>query len=210
MAARLKLFIDWYSKKLVRGLNDPGPFALPSFYQGDVVPMQVYVVAPNGIYYSQENVGSMALKFAVSATPTGTPTTPAPFVTEFAWSKDTSDGSGFFYSEGVAFNTAELNTFLGAEASKTAYLEMEITEASTITTILQTPVTIKAEIVETGTLTVADGQTPLSLEAANQLYAGKVMGAGETIIMKSPDGSVGVILGVNNDGSLRQDPIQFT
>jgi len=206
MAARLKLTVDWTKKKLIRSRSSITPFTLPAFFQGDVVPMQIQIVEPSasgGVNaHDLLDIGSMAMKLGVSDVPTGTPTTPAPFVTLFSWSKDTNEG--FFYGE-VAFNTTELNTFLGASASAEAYLELEITEGTAITTILQEKITIKSEVVETGTLAVAPGETALSLEVAAQMFAKKFMNPGETITFVSEDSLTRRITGVRNDKSAQDD-----
>jgi len=74
MAARLKLYVDWLNKKLVTSVSNQGSFTLPKFYQGDVLPMQVYIVEPDGTGLGQSLVSNdnMALKLAVSDTPIGT------------------------------------------------------------------------------------------------------------------------------------------
>lgn len=206
MAARLKLTVDWFAKRLIRSPSSSTPFTLPAFFQGDIVPVQVQIVEPTsggGVNsFDIVPVSGMALKLGVSDTPTGTPTTPAPFVTQFTWSQDTN--SNFFFAD-VAFNTANLNTFLGASASKTAYLELEITDGSYITTILQDVITIKSEVIETGSLSVAPGQTALSMEVALQLFPKKMMNAGETLTFVSPDGLRRRITGVRDDGSAQDD-----
>lgn len=198
--------MDWFNKRLIKSRYSSSPFVLPAFFQGDIVPIQIQIVEPNPAGgpndYVVPEIGSMGLKLAVSATPTGTPTTPAPFVTQFTWSQNTNES--YFYAD-VAFNTTELDTFLGSAASATAYLEIEVTESSSITTVLQETFTIKAQIIETGTLTVAAGQTPLSFELANQLFARKLMNPGETLTIPSPDGTRRRILGCNDDGSAQDD-----
>jgi hypothetical protein len=205
MAARLTLFVDWYNKKLVKGLEDPGVFTLPARTQGENLPMQIYLVKPSGIYYAQENIASMSMKLAVANAPEATP-----FVTAYSWSKDTSDGNGYFYTD-VDFNTGALDTWMDGSATKNAYMEMEITEDNSVSTIYTTSsLTINAFTVPAGTTTVAPGQTALSLEVGNQIYVSKKMGNGESIMIPSPNGNWGTVLRTNNDGSFETTKIALT
>jgi len=206
MAARLKLYCDWYNKRLVKGLTDPGVFTMPARTQGEVLPMQVYLVSPNGaLKFNQENIAGMSLKLAVAEAPEA-----APFVTAYAWSTDTSDGNGFFYTE-VDFNTVALDTFMAGAAYQTAYMELEITEGTSVSTIYRNDaLRINATTVPAGSTTVTPGQTALSLEVGNQIYVSKKMSAGESIMIPSPNGEWGTVLRTNNDGSFETTKIALT
>lgn len=203
MAAALKLYIDTFRKRLVTSDSNGAIFNLPAFFQGDVVAMVIQLLEPDpsvGINgYTKPDISSMSLKFAVSATPTGTAGGPTPFVTQFTWTKDTTNR---LFTANVAFNTTELNTWLGSAASRNdAYMEIEITEGSAVTTVLQQVFTINAEVIESSTSSVAAGQTALSLETALATFVKFVGNAGETITLTSPDGTKQRILGVDNDGN---------
>lgn len=210
MPARLKLTVDWFNKKLIKSNSNSAPYTLPKFYQGDVVPFFIQVVEPdpNGgpNDYVVVDLSSAALKFAVSDTPTGSAGGPSPFVAQTSWTYDTVN-QGFTAT--VAFNTAALNTYLGSSRTASPWMELEITEiisgTSAITTIWQGQITLDAEINEVSTLTVPAGSTPLSLEIASQLFAKKIMEAGETLTFTSPDGNSLRILGVRNDKSGQDD-----
>lgn len=208
MPARLKLYVDWINKKLLLGPNNRGGFQLPPFFQGDVVPFQVYIVEQNPDHPSAQIVlpiDNMSLKVAFGEAPTGTAGGPSPFVTQFSWSKNLSEN---YFHANVALNTAGLNAWLGAAAQRVdAYLEIEITEDTGVTTAFQGIATIKAELIEAATLAVAAGETPLSLEMALQMFLKKLSDPGDTWTAVSPDGTRQRVLGVRNDGSAQDDPL---
>ena len=209
MAARLKLYVNWFEKRFQQGLRNGGTFTLPTFYQGDIVPMQIYLLEPDAdagpTSYSKVDISNMALQLAVGPTPVGNAVETL-IVTQFSWSKNTQEN--YFYAD-VAFNVAGVATLLGAAASATAYLELEVTEGSSKTTLIQQQITIKAELIEAASLTVTAGSTPLSLEVAMQLFAMKRMGPGETFTLVGPGNAKGVQLGANDDGSLQTDSIDL-
>jgi len=208
MAARLKLTVDWFNKTLIRSSTSQTPFILPSFFQGDIVPFQVTIVEPDpdGSIndYLKPDISNMALKLAVGAQPVGTAGTPTPFVTQFTWSKNTQES--FFYAD-VAFNTGDLDTWLGSNSSKEAYIELEITELSAVTTIYQGTVTIKAELIEGTTASVQPGETALSLEAARQMFCPRMLEPGGQLIFPSLDGTKRTVLYTDDDGSWHEDTL---
>lgn len=203
MPARLKLYVNWFEKRLVKGPSNPGTFTLPTFYQGDTVPMQVTLLEPDPDGgpndFVKVDIDDMALSLAVGTAPTGTSGGPTPLVTQFVWSKDTAEK--YFYAD-VAFSTSGINDHLGSAAEKTdLYLELQITESTSVTTIWQGTIKVRAEVIEATTASVAAGATPLSKEEANQIYARKFMDPGETITFVSEDGTRRRIIGVHDDGS---------
>lgn len=206
MAARLKFYIDWLNKKLVKSDSNGGLFIPPVFYQGDVIPMQVYIVEPDPDGTDNDFVSpaidNMALSMAVSDTPTGSSGGPTPFVTQYTWSKDTNEK--YFYAE-VAFNTAELNTFIGSARTTTGYMEFQITEGTAITTAWQGTITIDAEVIEASSASVAPGETALSLEAASQIFVKRQLENGGQIRIPSPDGTKLTVLWTDNDGTFHMD-----
>jgi hypothetical protein len=210
MAARLKLYIDWTNKRLQQGLRNTGTFNLPTFFQGDIVPVQVYLLEPDPdsgpTSFSKIDISNIALLLAVNAAPPVGNGVDTPIITQYTWQKNTQES--YFYAD-VAFNTAGVGTLLGASASAPAYLEIEATEGAGKTTLIQQSITIKAEIIEAGSLSVAAPATPLSLEVAMQLFAMKRMGAGETLTLVGPGNAKGVQLGANDDGSLQTDTIDL-
>jgi hypothetical protein len=84
-------------------------------------------------------------------------------------------------------------------------MEIEITEATGVTTIYQSdpqePIKLRAEIIESDAVDVPAGLTPLSLEVAMQLFPQFINEKGRTITFKSPSETYERIIGVNDDGS---------
>lgn len=205
MAARQKIYIDWLNKKLKAGPNTETPFQFSKLFQGDVVPYQVTIIEPdptNPTRYQIVDNANMALKMAVSDTPIGTASSPTPFVTQFTWTKDSSLKA---FTADVDFTTTELNTFLGANDELEAWLEFEITEGSAVLTAWQGPVTIRADVIEASTATVAAGETALTLEAAKQMFVTWLWEDGRQMKSVSADGTRATLLYTDDDGSWHQD-----
>ena len=209
MAARLKLYIDWYNKRLQQGLRNSGLFTLPTFYQGDIVPLQIYLLEPDSdggpTSFSKVDISNIALSMAVGAAPVGN-AAETPIATQYSFSKNTVES--YFYGD-LALNVAGVSTLIGAAASATAYLEIQATEGSSITTLIQQQITIKAEMIEAGSLAVAPAQTPLSMEVALQLFCKKRMDPGETITLVAPAGLKGIVKGALDDGSELSESIDL-
>ena len=200
MAASIKLWCDILNRRLVKANNSITPFVLPAFSQGDVIPLRVYILehdAENGTNaFTYPDISSMTMKLAVYDDLIAT----TPLVTQFSWSKQTTTTPHYFHAS-VDFNTAAVGTWLDAATTKDAYLELEITESSNIVKIYKSAVTIKAEMISTGSQSVAAGLTPLSREEAISLFAQKYMPAGETITFRTADGTAFRTIGVRKDGT---------
>lgn len=207
MAATLKLYVDWFSKSLITNPGSITPFVMPPFFEGDTVPIRITILEPdpNGSVNSfiYPPIDNMSLKLGVSDTPTGTAGGPALLVSQFVWTKVT--GSKPYFEATVAFNSGALGAFIGAAASATAFLELEITEGAAVTTIYQGQITIKAEVIESGSVAVVPGLTALDLDTAMALFLPRRSEAGATWTSTSPNGLVHRTLGVRDDGSGQDD-----
>jgi len=206
MASRLKLTVNWSTRSLIISYRNAGSYKLPTFFQGDVVPIQIQFVEPNPNKGPNDfnilDVSSMAIRFGIGSTPTGTAGGPAPYITQYTWSKDTNEN--YVYAN-VAFNTAGVATAIGSAASTTAYLEIEVTEGSAVSTVIQELITIKAEVLEAASVEVAPGETSLSLEVAAQMFLKKHADPGDTLTMPSQDGTKITVLYTHDDGSWREE-----
>ena len=207
MAARLKLYVDWFSHKLKNGPN-AGSFTLPSLYQGAILPMQVQIIEPNSggnpNQYDIVDPTNLGLQLAIFATqPIGTASTPVAIVTQFSWS--TSESTKAFQAD-VKLNTAALNSHIAAATSVAAWLELKVTEGGATTPIFQSKITIAAGGIEATTASVPAGETPLSMEVASQMFATRFMEKGDAIIFQSQDETKHIKVFADNDNSFHSDP----
>lgn len=208
MAATLKLYIDTFRRILVTSPTNSQQFTLPPLFQGDIQAVQIQFLEPDPIEgessYTAPDISNMSLNFAIGQQPTGSAGGPSPFVTQFSWTKDIPN---HIFTAEVALNTAGLDAWLASASSRSdACLEVEVNEGTSRTTYLQlNSVTIKAELIESGTLSVAAGLTAISREEANATFLQKASGAGDTWTALSPNGTYRIIYGVNDDGSAKAD-----
>lgn len=205
MAATLKLYVDWFAKKLVTSKTSAASFSLPTFYYGEVFPFQITLLEPNPAVgwngYAVVNNANIGLKLIVSSVAVDTGTTLA---TQYSWTKDTVEMT---FSAEVGFNTAAIDTWLSTDATKTAYLEIQITEGTVVSTVYKTAITIGASQLTPSTQQVPAGETPLSQEVAKAMFVQKMMGAGESITLTSADGTKQGVLYWGDDGVLHADSL---
>jgi len=215
MAGELSLFIDVEQKKLVTSFYNTAEFVLPPFMQGETVALQIFPVkrvSPASISapHSYVSLSGATVKVGIcggTGTPTGTQSDPTPTVIAF---QDSFSAITNGFSGTLDLNTSDVASFLGSEASKASTFEIEITpSAGTPKKYIQVPCTIKAAVIES-TSTVP---TPLPLYyTKNEVDAGfvkKIGGNGDSIELRSENGTWGVIIRLTNDGVLEMNPFQL-
>lgn len=199
----LDLYLNIHTKEPQISDISQSRFVLPDFFQGDKVPMRLHLLKPDptGDFNAFERppIDNLSVKLGVSDQPIGTAGTPTLLVSEFSWTKDVDED---IFSAVVNFNTTEINTFLGSEFKKTAYLEIEVTDSSNsaIYTILQKEITLKAQVVEPASSSVPAGETPLSLEMATGLFVPYRLAPGRTITFVDESETWDCIIGTNTNG----------
>lgn len=200
MASRLKLYVDWYNKKLQASLASRGPASLPALYQYDVLPLQIYVVepdpdaGPNGT--SIIPVSGKALQVGISGSMEGT-------VIASQNVFDTNTDENYFFAN-LALNSAALDSFL-TEDSKTVYFEIEMVEGTATTTLLQATSSLRRVVLTDAAVGTVPGQTPVSLEMMNQMFLKKYADPGDRLILPSEDEVYKTELYTGNDGSFHTD-----
>ena len=193
----LKLNVNWFSKTLVRSSTYGGVFALPTFTEGDIVPIVIKILEPTedgSLQYSVPDISNISLSFQVEDSD-GDPV----IVYQPTWTKDVGAGT---FSALVDFNTAALGTWIGAATSKYAVVKIKRTDADgSVVTMFQEDVTIVANLSGATPSAPMTGTTLLTLEAASAMFAKKLMDAGDTITFRTQDGTVGRTIGVKKDGA---------
>ena len=209
MASLLKLYVDTERNKLVKSASSTQEVTLPTFFQGDVVPISVTLLAP-------KTTGGIADPYSIvtdSYTIKIGLTTPHPTAgqeTVHTNSNLTQNGDTNEHEGTLLLNANGVGTLLGSTTSATAQLEIEArTGSGTYSTELMREVTVKADGLKTSTpVDLASDTYPTTAEA-NATFVSKIGTAGDSITLVSPDGTKGIILYCTNNGEFKSDNITF-
>jgi hypothetical protein len=211
--AQLDLYVDTFGQSLVTGPNNPAPFQLPNFKQGDTVNFRVFLLMRNVNYpnsvvgfpaFSIVPVGPLTLKMAIGdKAGTGTGNLVA---SQFTWAKS-ADGTNF--TGALALNTTEMNTAIAAAASVQKWFEIEFLQAGLSTTCFQRQITIDADVIKESGVVPVPGQTNATTDYVNATFL-KKDGTGDSADVKvwaSRDGTKKVLQYVDDDGEMKFDKI---
>jgi hypothetical protein len=202
-ASLLKLTIDRQNLQLVAGGGtvQAGVLQIPGLFQSNTLGLRIQVVDPTGDFttpYSIVDLNGSGMRVSVGDTPTGSAGGPSPLTLQdtFVW-----DAVNKWFAADIALNTAAIDAFLGAAASKLAYFEVNLTGGGARTTILQTAFTLKAVVDELTAVVPTPTDQYLTKAESLAMFAKFLNDLGAVIVLKSPNGVYGRELGVNNDGS---------
>lgn len=155
MANSLKLYVDTQNNKLVQSDTDSSDFTLPTFFQGDVLAVELKLLEPNttGGLTTPFNVISTSYSVKIAI---GTPHPIPASSTVYTNATLTFDSGTNTYSGNLILNntgTPSIESLLGSDSSKTATFEVEVSGGSNYSTECQEIVTIKADSIKSGTPT---------------------------------------------------------
>lgn len=202
--AQFDLYIDTVSGTLVTGPLNPTLATMPRLTQGDTISLRIYLLARTTTYplsspFSVINNANLSLKVALG--PKNGTAGSTLYTQQFTWAKDAANQ--YFYAD-LPLNTTAINTLIGAAESATAWFEVEYTQNGFPTTVFQQSVTVHAEVIETGSITLPAGETALSVEVANATFL-KPENNGFTLVNPTTGQRMAVYLA--DDGSLRAELI---
>ena len=208
MAALLKLYVDTERNKLVKSSTSTQEVTLPTFFQGDVVPISVTLLEPKsggGISDPYSIVGdAYTVKIGL--------TTPhATSGSETVHTNSNLTQSAENEHEGtLLLNATAVTTLLGSGTSADCQLEIEArTGSGTYSTELMRQVSVKADGLKTSTPVDLASETYPTTAEATATFAAKIGEAGDSITLVSPDGTKGIILYCTNDGEFKSDNVTF-
>jgi len=208
MAALLKLYVDTERNKLVKSSTSTQEVTLPTFFQGDVVPISVTLLEPKsggGISDPYSIVGdAYTVKIGL--------TTPhATSGSETVHTNSNLTQSAENEHEGtLLLNATAVTTLLGSGTTADCQLEIEArTGSGTYSTELMRQVTVKADGLKTSTPVDLATETYPTTAEATATFAAKIGEAGDSITLVSPDGAKGIILYCTNDGEFKSDNVTF-
>jgi len=208
MAALLKLYVDTERNKLVKSSTSTQEVTLPTFFQGDVVPISVTLLEPKsggGISDPYSIVGdTYTVKIGL--------TTPhATSGSETVHTNSNLTQSAENEHEGtLLLNATAVTTLLGSGTSADCQLEIEArTGSGTYSTELMRQVSVKADGLKTSTPVDLASETYPTTAEATATFAAKIGESGDSITLVSPDGTKGIILYCTNDGEFKSDNVTF-
>ena len=153
MANSLKLYVDTQNNKLVQSDTDASDFTLPTFFQGDVLAVELKLLEPNttGGLTTPFNVisTSYTVKVAIGTTDASSSTVHTNATLTFSSSTNTYTGNLILNNTG----TPSIASLLGSSASATATFEIEVSGGGNYSTEVQEQITVKADTIKTGTPT---------------------------------------------------------
>lgn len=203
--AQYSLYVDTNSGTLVSGTASTISGVMPKLVQGDTISLRIYLLERTSTYpisspYSVVNISNISLRVGIGQK-TGTSGT-ALVTQQFTWAKDLTNN--YFYAD-LPLNTAGIETLIGAASSGSAWFEIEMTQGGFPTTVFQQQVTIEAEVIETGSISVPAGLTALTAEEASATYLRK---QNDGFVLTCPtDSTVKAYLYLGADGALHVEPI---
>lgn len=203
----LKLYVDVQNRRLVTSTRNSTVFVLPSFVQGDVMAVELYLLEPN-------TSGGLSSPLTLLTDTTYTvkigivtphPTSPtAHSVLTLTADPDHANNGRYYGSFPLG---AGITSLLGSATSASATFEIELSSAGDIDTPVQVACTVKAAGISSSTPDTAAGDTYPTHAEANNTYVKKTGDAGAGFTLTSPDGTKSVYIWVDNDGVLHNDPI---
>jgi hypothetical protein len=201
----IKLAINRQTKALV----DFGgsATAIPRLFQGDTQDFIFIIVDPPssvGSPYTRVDVGSLNLRVSIGATPTGTAGGPTPLTLDTTWTWDSSLKQ---FTGSLALNTAAIAAHIGALDSASARFEVKLDNAGALDTILHETFNLAAPVDENTTTAPSPTTEYFSAAQSDNRYVKKIGEAGGTILLVSPDGTKGIEIGCNNDGTFSVIPV---
>ncbi len=209
MAALLKLYVDTERNKLVKSASSTQEVTLPTFFQGDVVPISVTLLEPKTGGGIADPFSIVTDSYTVKIGLT-TPHATSGSETVHTNSNLTQNGTTNEHEGTLLLNATGVTTLLGSGTSATAQLEIEArTGSGTYSTELMREVTIKADGLKSSTPVDLATETYPTTAEATATFAAKIGSAGDSITLVSPDGAKGIILYCTNDGEFKSDNVTF-
>jgi hypothetical protein len=198
----MNLYIDIDRKVAVQGKSNNTFRPVPPFTQGDGEPMVIYLLKNwSGTTYEYVPVSGITLQVALGSK---SGSTTVYYTQQFTWTPST-DLANPYWSATLPMNTNGINALLGSKETATAWLEVKKIESAVALVVLSKKVIVEGTVIKPATLTVPANQTPLSAEAANAAFLGRVITGSFDVI--NPTTGKGFRVSAAEDGTPKEDPI---
>lgn len=174
------------------------PFALPNFNKYETVPLAITIVEPDlnavGIgRFARTDISPLSLLVSINQTYDSA----TPLAQQASWIKDEIDN--VFIGE-LVLNVAAMNTYIGANATVPAFLEIEWSEGTARSKVVL-PVTLQNAVTQPGSAGPAPATEYYTKPETNAQFVSKVMPQGEQITITSVGNLYQRILGVDDGGN---------
>lgn len=204
----LRLYTDIQNRVRVKSFTDAGKAGALTLRQGEQPTIYLAFLdnanatagEPFTSYYKPSGLG---IKLGISQTVTGGTDDLLAF--QDTWS---ADGNGF--SARLNLNTSEIATALATAGSIPAYLEIETTEpADYPIKWIQERITIQAGVIDDASMVPVPVSEFYTKNEALATFLKKTGAAGEEWVSTSPNGLWQRVMGVNDDGTRKDDVIEL-
>lgn len=205
------LYIDVDGGMLVESETSTAEATLPAFVQGDTVALSIYLLRRSDSYpvaigglspFSKINPSGLALRVGIG-TPTSAVGSGSPIVYQNSWSIDSNEKC---FNGTLYFTPSACATALGSSTSVQLTLEVEVAESGAYSTVLQTNITLRAELIESTAPEVAQPEDEFYTKAqCNALFMPRTGEAGSQLVLKSPSGTKTCYIWLDDGGELHQD-----
>lgn len=197
--ANRRIFVNWFTKRLQLSDKKSGDFTLPAFMKYETVPFEVCIVEPDltgtGIdRFSRVDISNLSLSIAIHS---GFDTA-SPLAYQNTFTKD--EELNVFSGE-LALNTSAMNTYIGSDSTKSAYIEFEIQEGTARSKIYIGTITLQNAVTQVSTTAPTPSDEYFTKAQTTAQFVQKILPAGEQITITSPSGTYQRILGVDDGGS---------
>jgi hypothetical protein len=201
----MDVYVDCTTGQFVGGPANANVVPAPQFVQGDTIALNIWLLQRTVTFpltnpYIILNNGALSLKVALGPKD-GSPGSTL-YASQFVWTRDAN--SQYFIGT-LALNTNAIATLIGAAANAQAWFEIEVTSAGFPTTVLQQLVTIQAEVIETGAVTVPAGATAMTAEEANATFLKRTVSG--VIILQNDNTGKQIALYLGDDGAFHTEPV---
>ncbi len=184
-----------------------GASTLRTLFQYDTVDFEISAadpgIPPSGSF-SLANLTGYALRVTVGATPTGTSGGPAPVAIQTAWTYDSVNNK---FVGSLALTDPAVGTLIGTSASVAAFFEAKLSLSGVFKTLGQLQFTLSAAVDEGTTTAPTPAASYLTSDEVKSQFVPRRMENGGTILIPSPSGAWGLLIGCNDDGTAKMDLI---
>lgn len=174
-----------------------------TFLKYEQVPFEVVIIETSRTRGSQKfdriDITDVSLKMAINQDLDDP--TPLAETSGASWAKNTSTNT---FTGVLNLNTALMNSYIGA-IDKLPYFEIELTTSTGRYRALFETCSVRVGTLQTTTTSPDPSREYLTKDEMMGIFVPRIMGAGETITWRSPDGTIYRIFGVRDDGTPQDD-----
>jgi hypothetical protein len=203
--AQYDLYVDTVGNALVAGPANASPADFPRLVQGDTVYFNIYLLSRTTTYpltspFAIINNSGLSIKVAIG--PKDGTAGSTLLTQQFTW---TPDSANQYFNASLPLNTANITSAIGSGQSTTSWFEIEMSQSGFPTTVLQLPVTIQAEVIDTANIVAPGVGTTITAEEINASFLKKT---NQGFVLQCPtNAAVQVYVWLGADGVVHFDPM---